>query len=46
MIAADTAEYERSSSGEPTQGSGAVALLLEEDPKLYTIDLRQTGGAR
>ena len=45
VIAADTAEYERASSGEPTQGAGAVALLLEEDPALYTIDLHRSGGS-
>ena len=45
VIAADTAEYERRSSGEPTQGAGAVALLLEEDPTLYAIDLRRTGSS-
>ena len=37
--------YERGSSGEPTQGAGAVAMLLETDPKLARIDLRLAGAA-
>jgi hydroxymethylglutaryl-CoA synthase len=41
----DLAEYERGSSGEQTQGAGAVAQLLEENPKLYTIDLESAGSA-
>ncbi len=45
IISADIAEYERGSSGEPTQGACAVAQLLEENPKLYTIDLCETGSA-
>jgi len=45
VVAADHAEYERDSSGEPTQGAGAVAILLEEDPALYAVDLRQSGSS-
>lgn len=45
VVAADIAEYERGSTGEPTQGAGAVAMLVEEDPKLLAIDVRHSGSA-
>jgi hydroxymethylglutaryl-CoA synthase len=45
VVCADIAEYERGSSGEPTQGAGAVAMLLEEDPRLAEVDLVQSGSA-
>jgi len=45
VVCADIALYEHGSSGEPTQGSGAVALLLEENPALAAIDLAQAGNA-
>ena len=45
VVSADVAEYARGSSGEPTQGAGAVAMLLEEDPKLAVVDL-SNGGKR
>jgi hydroxymethylglutaryl-CoA synthase len=45
VIAADVAEYARGSSGEQTQGAGAVAMLVERDPKLFSVDLMQTGSA-
>lgn len=45
VVCADKALYERGSSGEPTQGAGAVAMLLERDPALATIDLRESGTA-
>lgn len=45
VVCSDIALYEHGSSGEPTQGSGAVALLLEENPTLASIDLRQAGNA-
>src|SRR5262249_3593105 len=34
VVCGDIAEYERGSSGEPTQGAGAVAMLVEHDPAL------------
>ena len=43
VVGADIAEYERGSSGEPTQGAGAVAMLLESDAKLLEIDLAGSG---
>ena len=45
VVSADIAEYARGSSGEPTQGAGAVAMLVERDPKLLSVDLRRIGSA-
>jgi hydroxymethylglutaryl-CoA synthase len=45
VVCADIAEYARGSSGEPTQGAGAVAMLLEEDPQLAVVDLPGSGSA-
>jgi len=45
VVSADIAEYDRGSSGEPTQGAGAVAMLLERDPKLLTVQLKGIGSA-
>jgi len=45
VVCADIAEYARGSSGEPTQGAGAVAMLLEENPKLAVVDLPASGSA-
>ena len=45
VVSADIAEYARTSSGEPTQGAGAVAMLLEADPKLLEVDLARAGSA-
>jgi hydroxymethylglutaryl-CoA synthase len=38
ICATDIARYPLGSPGEPTQGAGAVALLVKEDPRLLTID--------
>ncbi|HEY5656127.1 MAG TPA: hydroxymethylglutaryl-CoA synthase, partial [Woeseiaceae bacterium] len=45
VVCADIAEYARGSTGEPTQGAGAVAMLLEENPKLAIVDLEHSGSA-
>jgi hydroxymethylglutaryl-CoA synthase len=45
VVCADIAEYARGSSGEPTQGAGAVAMLLEENPTLAIVDLPASGSA-
>jgi hydroxymethylglutaryl-CoA synthase len=45
VVCSDIAEYARGTSGEPTQGAGAVAMLLEEDPKLAVVDLVGSGSA-
>lgn len=44
-VSADIAEYARGSSGEPTQGAGAVAMLLETSPRLLELDLAMSGSA-
>ncbi len=45
VVSADIAEYARGSSGEPTQGAGAVAILLETEPRLLELDLAASGSA-
>ena len=45
VVCADIAEYARGSSGESTQGAGAVAMLLEAQPKLLAFDLTRSGSA-
>lgn len=45
VVSTDKALYERGSSGEPTQGAGAVAMLLARRPRLAAIDLRLAGTA-
>ncbi len=39
VVAADLAEYARGSTGEPTQGAGAVAMLVEAAPRLFRVSL-------
>lgn len=38
VIASDNARYELDSPGEPTQGAGAVAMLISADPALLEIE--------
>ena len=45
VVSADIAEYARGSSGEPTQGAGAVAMLLEQEPKMLAVELNHIGSA-
>ena len=45
VISSDLAEYERGSTGEQTQGAGAVAQLIEENPKLFVVDVKNSAGA-
>ncbi len=45
VVSADVAEYERGSTGEQTQGAGAVAMLVERDARLFTVDLARSGSA-
>jgi hydroxymethylglutaryl-CoA synthase len=45
VVSADVAEYERGSSGEQTQGAGAVAMLVEREPKLFGVDLLHAGSS-
>lgn len=39
VIASDIARYDLNSSGEATQGAGAVAILISANPKIMTIDV-------
>lgn len=43
VVASDIAEYARGSTGEQTQGAGAVAMLVENKAKLFDLDLANTG---
>ncbi len=45
VVCSDIAEYARGTSGEATQGAGAVAMLIEHDPKLLTLELQHSGSA-
>lgn len=45
VISADIAEYARGSTGEPTQGAGAVAVLLDQRARLATLDLARAGSS-
>jgi len=43
VIMTDTARYGFGSPGEPTQGAGAIALLMEKNPRLFSLDTRANG---
>jgi len=45
VVCSDIALYAPGSSGEPTQGAGAVAMLLETNPQIASFDLRMSGSA-
>ncbi|MFK7957710.1 MAG: hypothetical protein AB8B96_16540 [Lysobacterales bacterium] len=45
VVCGDVAEYARGSSGEPTQGAGAVAMLLSKQPQLLELKLPWAGSA-
>jgi hydroxymethylglutaryl-CoA synthase len=45
VVCADIAEYERGTSGEPTQGAGAVAMLVEREARMLRVDLARSGSA-
>lgn len=45
VVCGDVAEYERGSTGEPTQGAGAVAMLVEPSARLLEVDLSRAGSA-
>ena len=45
VIATDTALYARDDPGEATQGAGAVAMLVDEDPDLVTLSTAQGIGS-
>lgn len=43
VIMTDVARYALRSPGEPTQGAGAVAMLVERKPKLFCLDTSLNG---
>ncbi|WP_276253404.1 hydroxymethylglutaryl-CoA synthase [Halomontanus rarus] len=45
VIATDTALYARGDAGEATQGAGAVAMLISEDPSLVELSIEQGYGS-
>ncbi|QLG47936.1 hydroxymethylglutaryl-CoA synthase [Natrinema halophilum] len=45
VIATDTALYARGDDGEATQGAGAVAMLISEDPSLVELSTEQGYGS-
>ncbi|WP_135820956.1 hydroxymethylglutaryl-CoA synthase [Halostella litorea] len=45
VIATDTALYARDDPGEATQGAGAVAMLIDEDPSVVEISTEQGYGS-
>jgi hydroxymethylglutaryl-CoA synthase len=45
VVCSDVAEYARATSGEPTQGAGAVAMLVEESPRMLALELTLSGTA-
>ncbi|WP_276272578.1 hydroxymethylglutaryl-CoA synthase [Haloarcula litorea] len=45
VVATDTALYARDDPGEATQGAGAVAMLVDEDPNLVELSAEQGYGS-
>jgi hydroxymethylglutaryl-CoA synthase len=45
VVATDTALYARGDAGEATQGAGAVAMLIGEDPDVVTLSQEQGYGS-
>jgi hydroxymethylglutaryl-CoA synthase len=45
VVCSDVAEYARGTSGEPTQGAGAVAMLVSESPTLLDLELPLAGSS-
>jgi len=42
VVVSDIAKYDLGSSGEVTQGAGAIAMLLNDDPRLLSFDTKVT----
>jgi hydroxymethylglutaryl-CoA synthase len=42
VVVSDIAKYDVGSTGEYTQGAGAVAMLIKEDPRLLAFDAKVT----
>ncbi|WP_323674439.1 hydroxymethylglutaryl-CoA synthase [Halorubellus sp. PRR65] len=45
VVATDTALYARGDAGEATQGAGAIAMLVDEDPSLVALSPEQGYGS-
>jgi hydroxymethylglutaryl-CoA synthase len=45
VVSSDVAEYDRGSTGEQTHGAGAVAALVDAEPRLFAVDLEHAGNA-
>lgn len=45
VICSDIARYGCGTAGEPTQGAGAVAMIVREDPSLVELDIGISGAA-
>src|SRR5512139_247831 len=43
VICSDIARYGLATAGEPTQGAGAVAMIVSADPRLVQIDIGVSG---
>jgi hydroxymethylglutaryl-CoA synthase len=43
VICTDIARYHLNSPGEPTQGAGAVAMIISEDPRLVSFEIGTSG---
>ncbi len=43
IIASDIARYGIDTPGEPTQGAGAVAMVVSENPRLFELDMNCVG---
>lgn len=43
IIASDIARYGLNTAGEPTQGAGAVAMLISDNPKLLELETNYVG---
>jgi hydroxymethylglutaryl-CoA synthase len=45
VICSDIARYGISTAGEPTQGAGAIAMVIKRDPALLALDVGVTGAS-
>jgi hydroxymethylglutaryl-CoA synthase len=45
VVCSDIALYQMGTSGEPTQGSGAAAILIESNPKIAEVHTNISGSA-
>lgn len=46
IIASDIAKYGIQSSGEPTQGAGAIAMLVTQNPRILTLSNKRVAQTR